>query len=537
MKSLFFLSACTFKNSLKQMVKKPGMLILYGFLLFFVVMSFWSMASPSEIPGMDGVQDISWLKLFYLGYMLMICFSTVYAGFSTGSAIFDMPDVNFLFVSPVSAKKVLVYGLLKQAVKSFASALFILMMGSMLKSNWNMGIRELLILFGGYLFLIFTMQILAVCIYMITSAYPKIKTPLKAVFFAFLVPVGLYFVWQVVSGTPIARAVLNTVNSAIMYSIPVAGWLNLSTFGFISGSMAAALPGLLLTILFFAACILYIMFGKTDYFEDVLVATEKVFMRQQAIKDGDLDAASNTRKVRLKNKDASGKIWGIGASAFLGKHLVEISRKNRFKILDAGSVSYIVISVVMAFSSKDADAGSFIPLLATTMLMRSFFVGTGLGLRELYHHYIFMIPESSFSKIFWSNLELVVKCFAESLIGMVIAGIILKATVPEILIYILVTTVFSLLLISINLLSMRMFSSVISQGLLLTFYFLFVILVMVPGVVAGAILGMSIGGSIGVIAGIGLLTLWELLLSVLFFFLSKGVLDTCDMEVMPQSRK
>lgn len=189
----------------------------------------------------------------------------------------------------------------------------------------------------------------------------------------------------------------------------------------------------------------------------------------------------------------------------------------------------------MAFSSK--DAGSFIPLLATTMLMRSFFVGTGLGLRELYHHYIFMIPESSFSKIFWSNLELVVKCFAESLIGMVIAGIILKATVPEILIYILVTTVFSLLLISINLLSMRMFSSVISQGLLLTFYFLFVILVMVPGVVAGAILGMSIGGSIGVIAGIGLLTLWELLLSVLFFFLSKGVLDTCDMEVMPQSRK
>ncbi|MDL2295010.1 hypothetical protein LJC60_10410, partial [Ruminococcaceae bacterium OttesenSCG-928-D13] len=79
------------------------------------------------------------------------------------------------------------------------------------------------------------------------------------------------------------------------------------------------------------------------------------------------------------------------------------------------------------------------------------------------------------------------------------------------------------------------FANVISQGLLMFLYIFFVIIVMIPGVVATFILALAPWG--GIALGLAALTVWELLMSALFFFLSRGVLDTCDIETAQKPTK
>ncbi|MDL2219815.1 putative ABC exporter domain-containing protein [Ruminococcaceae bacterium OttesenSCG-928-O06] len=525
MNSLVFKLRKTLKNRLLQLRRKPGLLVLYLLFAGLITMSF--IGASSGHMALGGNTDIGWLKLAFLAYLLLFAFTSVTAGLSTGASVFAMADVNFLFTAPVSPKLVLVDGLLQQAGKSIFASVFILMMGSTLRSVWGVGPTWLLALFVGYVFSLVVFQLVSVVIYMYANGRPGAKRVVAVVAAALLLPTVLAILVPYLGGVPIADALLAALHGNILYTLPVAGWVTQGVFGLLSGNFVAAGLGLGLSMLGVALCFVLLLAGKSDYYEDVLVATETTFQRQRAAAEGNLQAAETRRKVKL-GKNESGKIWGWGASAFLGKHMLEDFRRNRLKLLDASSFSFILTAAAMAFFLR--QEGGLITILITTMMMRMFLVGTGLGLKELYTHYIFMVPASSFAKIVWSNLELCIKSLAESVIAFVAAGLIMGASAVEILLCVVVTAVFTVLLVSVNLLSMRMFASVLSQGLLLTFYMLFVLLVMAPGIVGAVLLGMVVGGLGGLAAGLGVLTLWQLLLSALFFFLARGVLHNCDME-------
>lgn len=136
------------------------------------------------------------------------------------------------------------------------------------------------------------------------------------------------------------------------------------------------------------------------------------------------------------------------------------------------------------------DGNALIIILGASMYIQLFLIGTGRGLKELYSHYIYLVPATSFSKIVWSNIEVVFKNSVESVIIFVIAGIISKGDPTLVVACILVRCAFALLLVSANILSMRLFKNVLSQGMLLILYFLFVIIIMVPGIVLAVVLSL-----------------------------------------------
>lgn len=530
MKSLLFLIRKTAKNKLLQLRRKPALLIVYvlfiGFMVFSLVPMFNSQPITSEL------QDIGWLKLIFLGYTLLFLFSGIYAGVSTGGSLFSMADANFLFGAPVGPKKILGYGILNQAVKSLFASVFILFTGNMLHSTWGIQPGQLAVLFLGYVLMLLISQLVSICLYMIVGGRPQRKKVVGIVCVLLVVPVIVSVLIPYLQGVPIAQAVLQAMDSNILLTLPLAGWTTQGAFALLAGDIGIAAIAGGLNIALVVVSVIWIVAGKADYYEDVLVATETAFQRQQAAKEGNMNAMETHRNIKNTGKDG---IWGMGASAFLGKHIKENMRRNALKIFDATSISFIVTAVVMAFFLR--GEGSLLVVLPTTMLMRVFLVGTGLGLKELYSHYIFMVPASSFSKLVWSNLEMAVKSLAESVVAFVVAGILVQAAPLEIFLSILVTSMFTLLLVAINLFSMRIFTSIISQGLLLTLYFLFVIVIMVPGVVGGVLLAMLVGGALAMPVALATILLWEVLMSLLFFFLSRGVLDTCDIETMPQSTR
>ena len=93
-------------------------------------------------------------------------------------------------------------------------------------------------------------------------------------------------------------------------------------------------------------------------------------------------------------------------------------------------------------------------------------------------------------------------------------------------------TLFSLLLLAINYLSLRFTGVNISAGLMLVIYGLSVIVIMAPGLAAGLFVGFALGGNTGLILGIWLIAVWELIAGLICFALARGVLHNCDMPTM-----
>ena len=198
-----------------------------------------------------------------------------------------------------------------------------------------------------------------------------------------------------------------------------------------------------------------------------------------------------------------------------------------------GSIAYAVF--IKSLDGEGDDGGeAIIILLQVLMWMQMFLIGTGRGLKELYTHYIYLIPESSFRKIVWSNIELAFKAFVECLVLFIVAGIIMQAPFPLIVAAIAVYSLFTLLLIGINYLSMRITGASISAGLLMTIYIFAVLIIMAPGIVIAMILGFTIA-SIGPLLGLIALAAWELLTATACFALSQGILHNCDIPTIKRN--
>ena len=112
-------------------------------------------------------------------------------GLQKGASVFEMADVNFLFVSPLNPKHILAYGLLNQALKGISASVFVLFMGQTLHSLWGISLGGLLLLFGGYVLALVLFQLLSICIYMYVKGRERMKVAVTVVCALFLVPVVL----------------------------------------------------------------------------------------------------------------------------------------------------------------------------------------------------------------------------------------------------------------------------------------------------------------------------------------------------------
>jgi hypothetical protein len=280
-----------------------------------------------------------------------------------------------------------------------------------------------------------------------------------------------------------------------------------------------------------ALLIFYIFKSNPDYYEDALVATETVFEKKRAVAEGQVNLeALSDKKIKVAKTGVS----GAGSSAFFHRHLRELFRVNRFG-LETVSIWIILIAIGLAVvtrfntDAETTDGGGFgiLMLLQGLMWAKMFTISMGRGLKEMHAHYIYMIPESSFSKLVWSNLETVFKCFAEAVLVFAGAGIILQVPPPLWLACIAVYTVFALLLIGINSLFLRLTGISMNAGLIMLLYIFAVIVILLPGLIPALIVGSMVEGW-GVLLGLIILAMWELLAALICFALSKGILHKCD---------
>jgi hypothetical protein len=446
---------------------------------------------------------------------------------SGGDAIFDMSDVNLLFVSPINSRKVLLYGIVRMAKMALIASFFILFQTSTL-AGFGVDYSGVLITCAGFFLSVIAMTIISLLIYSITNGNPRRKRVVKCLIVLMFLPLVIYLLTQILATGEALPAVEAAIGSPFLKFVPIAGWTASGITAILSGKVVSGLIFLSLNLLLCAAATVYILLSNPDYYEDVLVATETAYEKKRAAAEGNIGAVTTFNgKVSVSRTGIS----GLGASAIFGKHMRENFRENRFGLLNLYSVFLIAGAVILLAVVKD-----MLITTQTLLWVQIFFIGTGRGLKETYSHYIYLIPESSFKKILWSNVEIMIRILLEGTLIFGIGGIIIRASAPLILLCILVYALCSVLIHRVNYEFMRFLGANISAGVLIFIYFIAVLIIMVPGVIPSIIVGTLIGGNAGLYIGMLMLSGWELAAGLGCFALSRGVLHNCDMAQIKLNR-
>jgi len=527
MNSLIFLLTRSAKNSLLELLRKPAKLVLWIVVIALIAGMLVLSLITSQKAG--DFLDLVWLKGIFFLFILLFLGLSVQKGLSSGDTIFDMSDVNLLFVSPVNSRLILIYGIARMAKMAFLAGFFILFQSNSLSTGFGVGLEAVFLVLLGFILAVCLLQIISLLIYSLTNGKPKRKRAVRLIAVAVFLPLISQLIGQLAgaiatTGDPLP-ALENTLRSPVFAWSPVAGWASEGTIALIAGDLGGGFLFLGLIVLVGALLILYIALSNPDYYEDVLVASETAFERKRSITEGQINTeALSTKKIKVVKTGLN----GLGVSALFYKHLRESFRVNRFGLWGLQSVLFVAGTALVSFFLREGEGGGILVILQILMWAQIFLIGTGRGLKELYSHYIYLIPGSPLGKIIWSNLEIVFKVMVESLVIFGVAGLILGESFLLAAACFTVYVLFSFLLLGINYLSLRWTGANVSAGLMITVYIIAVLIIMLPGLVAAIVIGSMIKG-IGLLVGMGILALWELFAGVVCFALSKGILHNCDM--------
>ena len=425
MKALTYLLIFQIKNKVLSLKKKPAFLILYGFIFVMIAMSIVTFTISQKDITQTNFSDERIIFLILAGLALLFLYLFTNNGLSNGSSLFTMPDVGLLFVSPISSKKILMYGLLSSLGKALLGSIFIFYQIGNLKANFGYGLKEIFGLFFIVAILILFGQLLAIGIYIFSQGNTLRKSIIKTILFAIYGVILLAaLLIQRQEQVGILEAAFRVVDSTWFGYVPVAGWVTM----FFVGLVHSSLLSIVLSIVLFLVTGTFILFlltaGKADYYEDVIVSTEYTFQTRQAVKEGRNISSKRNKQIQIKDKD-QGIGYGSGARTLMYKHILELKRKSRFIFIDNYTIVMMIALGITGyyFNLKEVPKEVNYMVLAMMIYIQYIFAAIMGKLNvELMKPYIYLIPEKSRKKVFAASATSLLKpCIDGILIFMVFA--------------------------------------------------------------------------------------------------------------------
>jgi hypothetical protein len=535
MSSLFFIFIHSVLNTVKRFLKKPVNLIMAIFLLGFIVLT---MLAPSL--DTDLAEDIQPMWIFKVGifaYLAMFFIGSLAQGFKNGSSMFDMCDINLAFTAPIKQQSVLIYGMIKSLGRALLICVFIIWQGALF-AIFGIDFRGILLTIALVVIVIALCQFLQMAIYLLTFGRKKRKIAIGIGVAALYLPLIGKAIYEFTTESDLSVAAERVVNSPFFDYSPILGWMSgaaaqfAKELSFVPNTSGNILQGFILLGLLlaaFAGCALFIIRSKADFYEDAIVAGETRFAKQRDIAEGNINSIYSTANKSVPKKLKKTGVSGFGASALFHRQMRETFRGKFFGFLDASTITQIAMVVGFTIAIKGGgDDGGLSPImdmlliLALLSVCQIFMLSLGSGMRELFSHYIYMIPESPFKKLVWANIASLFKAACEAVVIFVGVGIVFGAPVMVIVTCFIAYVAYVFYLIGLTFAFERI--EVGSKGLALILYFSAVFTLLGPGIIAAALLGSLLGAPLGLLV----LTGWEILAGVGLFALAQGVLHNMD---------
>jgi len=497
MKTITYLIKKQFKNYLISLKRNPAKLIGYLFIvamLVFVIVI--SLVDKGDGPRKS--RAIAELGGIIMGLFLFLFMSSLYTGLERGATFFKMSDVNLLFTTPLSSKKVLLYGIIKQMGLSFLLSFFMIYQMPTLIRIYGINWGDSVIIFVGYMMLLIASNICSMAIYMFVNGNATRKKLVKTILSTLLIMIAGVFTFKMLQGMSFGISIRETLEIATF--IPVVGWIKGAIYSIIAKEILLGMIYSILSVLIIGGVILFVLKSNADYYEDVLTATEYIEKVTQNMKQGKavIDSGSKLKGDKLKN---FGLRKGKGAAVIFYKQILENRRSG---LAGIGVLGLIQVTMALGgtyFLSQADDISHalvFLIVIGFMAYMQILFTGASRWASELQYHYIYLIPQSGFKKMLYSSLEGILKAGIDGVLMFVPAGIYLTVNPVFIILAVLTRMSFEILAIGINLLSQKVFGTLGNKGMMMMLYFLAIILFALPGIIGGVVIGIMTFGSLGI---------------------------------------
>lgn len=535
MSAIFYMMRKSVKNTLRELLRRPAKLAAY---LAAAAILLFSALSQALLPRETGepLLDIRLLEGAYLVLLLFIALPSLFAGMRSGASMFSMADVGMLFVSPLSPKRILLYGLIKQMGSTLLVAVCLLAYGGIAVSRFGIPVWFAMLLLLGVGLTAFIMQLLTMLIYSVTNGRPRRIRGAKAALALLLLAAGAYAGAGLYAGGFSLETAAAVASDPLLEWFPFVGWMKGFWFAVYRGNMPRAMVFAGLLLAGTAAAVLLFMRSDADYYEDVLQNAESTYRIKSAAKEGRVSAeGSFRRKIRVRD---TGLGRGWGASAFFYKHLREIKRRSRFAFigwttlaLTAGVVflTQLLLRTAESDDGMSANLAMMIGLIAGLYLL-FFTQAAGEWGREMAKPYLYLAPCPPFKKLLWASMTSLIKPAVDGLIAFLAAGIACGATPLTTGMCILLYTAFGALFTASSLFGERVLGGVANHGLLLFFYMLLLLLLMAPGLIAGFVLGGVLGDAAPAAWMGAPVVVWNLLVSLGIYALCRHTLHNMELK-------
>ena len=514
MNGLSYLISRKIKNRIRLVFERPSELIIT--LIFIDLMAFTVFEGNSHTDFEPYYRSTNELYAIMLAVYVFIFIMSVYKSFENGATMFSMADVNLIFTSPKKPKNVLVYGLLSKIGQSVAFAFVLIYQYGLLNQTYGVNLKAMAAILIGYAVTVFCSQMLSMVIYSLTSKSDKRTRIAKGIFYAVVGAFALYFASGVFGKEDMLASAVAMANSRVMHFFPVAGFTRLGAVAFIGGDLRTLLVSLGAFLVFLILYFICVSLINSDYYEDVLKATEVSFSAITSRKEGKVQESA-PKNVKVGK---TGFKKGFGASAIYQKHKIE-NRRGKILLLDTGSVIMAAATILFAFIVRDVFSA-----FVFNIYIGMFSIGTGRWARELRLPYIYMIPENPTKKLWNTVKEQLPSLLAESVITFLPMMFMAALSPYEAVAFILSKFSFSLVFIGVNLIFQRFLGNAGSKRFIVFIYVLMSMLFCVP-YIAFVIVAINVFYIPFVIALI-IAPLVNFLMAGICFFFARNILSVAE---------
>lgn len=445
-----------------------------------------------EISLEDVAIDNMWVEAVAALLLLIVLLWGVYSGSKSGTDIFQMADVNFLFTAPMKPQTVLLFRLSFQMVAAFAASLYLIFQIPNLVINAGLGTSAVLALFAGYIMLLIFQRLMVVLSYTVFTTYGHLKKyVLPFVLCIVLLVFGMMFAVFLTQGRDLNAMVQLTFGSRWMRLVPVIGWYKGMIMCAVNGQILPFLGYLFLLVVSMAVLVYIIWHIKADFYEDAFSAASKTAQMVADAQEGRTAAKKRSDKIRR-----SGSFGGEGASAFLTKELYCRKRMAKFGFLTNTMMFYLGVCALLGFiTMRFMESHSFM-LTGCVVLAILLFRNMGNPIeQETSMNWLYLVPDNPYKKVFFAMLAGTCSCAMDLLPGLVIGAILIGANPLVVLLWFAALVVVDFMLSAVGLVLEAVFPSSALDLVksVLQMLFRFGMILVLTGFMAG---GYVLGGEV-----------------------------------------
>ncbi|MDD3278119.1 MAG: putative ABC exporter domain-containing protein [Lachnospiraceae bacterium] len=439
MNSLLYVLRTGYKNWLKKNLKRPG---FYFYVIFLVAYVFFLLSALYGWVVTGGHREP---EIFVMALTAILLYFTPmnYRAYANRKGLSFLPShVHLMFSAPISPKKLLIFGSLQTFSVSMILELIVIVIGIFF---FQFSLLQMLLYFLLVSCFSFAVEFaLIICLYGNERFSTKVMEWIAKIFwFVLLAMVAVAAVFFLKNGFTFQNVLSFLVSDWICY-IPIFGWQVALIRLLLLGAGTAELIGSICYLIYGAVLIFCAVRLRCTgaYYEDAIKFADDFQKIMDRRKKGDATTAGE-KKLR---KHASVTYKGSGARAIFYRQLLEY-KKSRFYMFGISTLIYAGVGIgflVLQRMGKVQISGTAAYYAVFGILVYLFLVFGQMQTkwdRELENPYVFMIPSSSFSKLFYATALEHVKTICEVLLLVLPYGIALKLPAWYLVLVVLVAVI------------------------------------------------------------------------------------------------